>query len=50
MKFEAENGAEELVVLNGAFAQLCTAGATEEERDRVQLVLLELAQDGVTGN
>ncbi|MDP2358774.1 MAG: hypothetical protein Q8M31_22335 [Beijerinckiaceae bacterium] len=37
-----------LILLNAAFTQLCRPGVTEAERDRVQLLLFEVVQHGVT--
>ncbi|MDP2359051.1 MAG: hypothetical protein Q8M31_23740 [Beijerinckiaceae bacterium] len=46
--FNLNGGPNQLLILNVAFSHLCRSGATEAERDRVQLVLFEIAQDGLT--
>lgn len=46
--FNLDGGPDELILLNAALSQLCGPSATDAERDRVQLVLLELAQEGLT--
>lgn len=43
--FNLDGGPNQLFTLNSAFSQLCPPGATEAERDRVQLTIFGLMHD-----